>query len=167
MIECPKCKEKHISVVSVTKNEQADKSILKQIQLICALFLIVSVVSFINTATARPNKFEDFLESITNISSNNNTENSNNNIQSLESINGGGTAPVNNQSINTLFVCAWFIKWLTITIITVGIIRVVLPKQIYSYEKCICHECEFQWKYTIEKSEPQEQENQDKKIYFH
>ena len=147
MIECPKCKSKQISVVSVVKNEPASTYGLHVTQVMCCIILAITLLIFLVTAIDDTKAFDQFMGDTVDeqyIIYSSDTTN--------ESINGGITAPPKGgfSVYEELCIEAWIMRWTFITLIIATFARACLAPRIVSYEKCICHECEHEWKYKKE-----------------
>lgn len=132
MIECPQCKSKAVSVVSVVnskKNEKAE-GIISTIQAFAAITFVISCF-FVLTILLEDAKLL------------------------VQVIAGTYEITYAAKDIAKMIGDIIFVKMATSSfgfllkiIIGCAIFKLFLPYRTYSYQKCICRACEFQWEYT-------------------
>ncbi len=159
MIKCPKCNSEHVSIVTEVKSERNINDGVKAIQIIAiALFLITFLLSFINIAI-NDDAFQYVFENSTKAES---TSITTANISTLNTSGQDFPTPITGpQKKDTFFegigniIITWNTAKITfITIVITSIIKVLSPHQVYSIEKCICHECEHKWKHKSDDQNP-------------
>ncbi len=128
MIECPKCQNKNIQFVSVVNSKKKEKVVaaLSIIQIWSAFILITLGIRALQIITGD----DLFLKVITGT------------VEFIENV---ATMMVD---ILIIKLTIGALSGLITIIIVCGIIKLFLPYRTYSYQKCICHDCEFQWEYT-------------------
>lgn len=147
MIECPKCKSKQISIVSTIHNEPASKYPIHTIQVLCCIVLGITLLIFAVTAIDDIDAFKQFMgETIDEQYSGSSSGTIN------EIISGGISAPPKGgfSPYEELCIEAWIMRWTFITLIIATFAGSCLPPTTITHEKCICHECEHEWKYKKE-----------------
>ena len=157
MIECPKCKSKHISVVPMIKNEKDKCEGFRGIQIICITILIITFIFFAATAIDNSKAFSRFIGD--NVTTQTNTSSSTN--SSSGTIIGGITPPTQTglSDYETLCFCAWIMRWTLLTLLLVTFAKAIIPYQPTTEITYICHECEFHWKKKVNKTEEDNNEN--------
>lgn len=132
MIECSKCKGRAVSVVSVVNSVRNEGFVtaLTIIQLISGFISAMIGVIILVLMSENKELFDQITFVIYEIpDAIKNTSEIAENFIVIKAITGIFTG-----SLTILVVC--------------GLIRLLLPYRTYSYQKCICRACEFQWEYT-------------------
>ena len=132
MIECPKCQNKNISFVSVVNSKKNDSVVatLSIIQIFATFISFVIGMFILSTAS---HDIKLFFQVITGT------------LELVESITNVATMA---GDILVIKIATSIFSSLITIIIACGIIKLFLPYRTYSYQKCICRACEFQWEYT-------------------
>ena len=143
MIECPKCKSKHISVVPMIKKEKNKSEGFRSIQIICITILIITFIFFAATAIDNSKAFSRFIGD--NVTTQTNTSSSTN--SSSGTISGGITPPTRTglSDYETLCFCAWIMRWTLLTLLLVTFAKAIVPYRTTKEITYICHECDLHW----------------------
>lgn len=132
MIECSKCKSKAVSVISVVNSTQNEKVIttLTVIQFILGFVGMIVGLFILGLMGENKELFDQITFGIYEIpDAIKNTSEIAGNLIMVKAVNG-----IFWGSIATMIIC--------------GLFKLLLPYRTYSYQKCICRACEFQWEYT-------------------
>lgn len=132
MIECPKCQNKNIQFVSVVNSKKSEKvlEIISTIQGIAITLGVLVGFLLLGLFVENTTIFLQIVMGIYEIS---------NVIK--DAINVAGNA-VEIKIATSIFAFLFSVTFWC------GIIKLFLPYRTYSYQKCICRACEFQWEYT-------------------
>ena len=132
MIECPKCQNKNIQFVSVVNSKKSEK-VLEIISTIQGLAIAINIIIGLVVIGLWVDNAKIFLPVVLG------TYEISNAIK--DTINIAGNA-IGIKIATSVF------SWLFSVSVWCGIIKLFLPYRTYSYQKCICRACEFQWEYT-------------------
>lgn len=132
MIECPKCQNKNIQFVSVVNSIKNEKVIatLAIIQIFAIFISLIVGVFILSTASHDIKLFFQVTTGTYELT------------QTVENI-----AKIAGDILLIKITTKIFTSTILIYI-TLGLVRLFLPYRTYSYQKCICRACEFQWEYT-------------------
>lgn len=125
--ECPFCGSSNITVISEIKSKKHNSEILKTLQYILGIIILLMSVSILINS----NKSFEAIEYI---------------INGKASI--AETLDISAQLVSNIAYYSIYLKILKAciySILILGIVRIILPYQIYSTEKFICIECRHKW----------------------
>ena len=130
MIVCPTCNSNSVSVVTAIEARKSSSALLDAIQIVCLMGVLFS--GFMLVATL----FTD-------------TEAVFNALSSALSIHGSEVIKGDTlMGILTVYLCFGAFKWCGIGYLVSTLLKRLLPYRVTSHEKCICHQCQSQWKYA-------------------
>ncbi len=130
MIVCPTCNSNSVSVVPAIETRRGSSALLDAIQIVCLIGVLFSGFALVATL------FTD-TESVLNALS------SALSIHGSEMIKGDAL-----RGILTVYVGFGAFKWCGIGYLISTLLKRLLPYRVTSHEKCICHNCQSQWKYA-------------------
>ncbi len=131
MIDCKKCKSQNISIVSVANSQQNEK-ILKILHTIQAVTVAIETVLLFIVIGLLIDDEKLFISILTG------TYQITNVVSDMAQLAG---------SVVLIKIVVGAFGGLFKIIVICGIIKIFLPYRTYSYQKCICRACEFQWEY--------------------
>ncbi len=128
MIKCPKCGSEHISIVTEVKSEKTSKNGLDTLQYLTGIVLFFAIIVLAIDIFTCKEAIGYIIDGKADI------------IGTLDI----GASII--KDVNEIMLAMKVTKNSLLIIIIIGFVKILLPHRTYSTEKCICHECENEWK---------------------
>ena len=141
MIECPKCKSKNITIVTVTNSEKKTPEIVSMLILFSWIVFIFSIVAVFGLIANSSEAFDKLLDAT---------------FFSSYGLELSGSIASDFVFLKIAFSV---LKWSFLSSIFLTLVSILSPYRTYSKTKCVCHDCEEIWDYQ-KKAPAEETENE-------